>query len=80
MEQPTSSAFAAPPDVQAIYFNEFASFTALQGAGLQANTNATDSVIDENAGGMILGANDGANGGWANVHFPLFDGSAYVVN
>ena len=29
---------------------------------------------------MILGANDGANGGWANVHFPLFDGSAYVVN
>ncbi len=57
-----------------------ASFTALQGAGLQANTNATDSVIDENAGGMILGANDGANGGWANVHFPLFDGSAYVVN
>ena len=57
-----------------------ASFATLQGGGLQANVLPTDSVIDENPGGMILGANDGTNGGWISIDFPLFDGSAFVVN
>lgn len=42
--------------------------------------NTTDSVIDESIGGMILGANNGTNGGWTSIDFPLFDGSAYAVN
>ena len=49
-------------------------FDALNGTGLQLNANATDSVIDENTGGMLVNTT-----GWTSLQFPLFDGSSYVV-
>ncbi|NRA94630.1 MAG: hypothetical protein HRU14_00320, partial [Planctomycetes bacterium] len=49
-------------------------FDALNGTGLQVNANATDSVIDENTGGMLVNTT-----GWTSIQFPLFDGSSYVV-
>jgi len=51
-----------------------ASFDTQNGLGLQANVNATDSVIDENSLGMLVNTT-----GWVSIGFPLFDGSAYVV-
>lgn len=50
------------------------SFDAANGAGLTPNVNATDSVVDENTGGMLLNTT-----GWTSIAFPLFDGSAYIV-
>lgn len=51
------------------------SFDALFGLGLQANANPTDSVIDENTGGMLVNTT-----GWTSIQFPFADGSAYAVN
>ena len=50
------------------------SFDLLNGAGLQANPLASDSVIDENVGGMIINTTM-----WSSIQFPLFDGSAFLV-
>jgi len=51
------------------------SFDTLNGLGLQANPNATDSVIDENLTGMLANTT-----GWTSILFPLGDGSSYIVN
>ncbi len=49
------------------------SFEALFGTGLQAGA-STDNVIDENTAGMLINTV-----GWSSIQFPLFDGSAYLV-
>lgn len=50
------------------------SFDTQNGLGLQANAASTDSVIDENPTGMLINTT-----GWTSIGFPLFDGSAYIV-
>ncbi|MAB89894.1 MAG: hypothetical protein CMJ90_10600 [Planctomycetes bacterium] len=51
-----------------------ASFDAVAGSGLQASVNASDCVVDANVGGMIINST-----GFTSIQFPLFDGSAYLV-
>lgn len=51
------------------------SFDGLFGLGIQTSALATDSVIDENTGGMLLNT-----AGWSSIQFPFFDGSAFLVN
>ncbi len=50
------------------------SFDTLNGLGLQPNINVTDSVIDENPGGMLPNTS-----AWTSIQFPFGDGSAYIV-
>ncbi|NRA95488.1 MAG: hypothetical protein HRU14_04695 [Planctomycetes bacterium] len=50
------------------------SFDGLNGLGLQANVSNTDSVIDASTFGMLANTS-----GWTSIGFPLFDGSAYIV-
>jgi hypothetical protein len=50
------------------------SFDAASGAGLQASAQASDCVVDETVGGMIANST-----GWTSIQFPLFDGSAWLV-
>lgn len=50
------------------------SFDSLNGAGAQSSAAATDSVIDENTGGMLANTT-----GWTSIQFPGFDGSIYLV-
>ena len=50
------------------------SFDAATGLGLQASAQASDCVVDANIGGMILNSN-----GFTSMQFPLFDGSAYLI-
>ncbi|NRA96478.1 MAG: hypothetical protein HRU14_09745 [Planctomycetes bacterium] len=50
------------------------SFDTLNGLGLQPNINVTDSVIDENLGGMLPNTS-----AWTSIQFPFGDGSAYIV-
>ena len=51
------------------------SFDAVTGAGIQTNAFGTDSVIEENPGGML-----GNAAGWTSILFPVGDGSNYIVN
>lgn len=49
-------------------------FDSLTGAGLQANVNPTDSVIDESTTGMIPWTTM-----FTSIQFPFNDGSAFIV-
>ena len=70
-----ATSFPKPLEVWEAVVEQGREVGANAGRSAYRSAQATDSVIDENAGGMLLNT-----AGWTDLLLPLGDGSAYIVN